>query len=296
MQLPHIHKRCNVIRGGSFILICVVTAILVTACGGGKEEQKAITPPSVDALTAGAVMYSKQSLFTVSGSGLSGVSVTASGACNSLAEQAGGNTYSRTFMCSPTSIGNLTIAVAAHGTILKQVSFTVSNPQVTMITTLGSIIVELNPIQAPKTTNNFLLYVNDGFYNNTTFHRIVSGFVVQGGGYYANGTQKHASHPTLELEPPSTTGLTNVLGTIAMARTSALNSATSQFYFNTVDNNPNTGTSSGTNLDLPAGQGYAVFGNVMQGMDVIKAIEVVPVASNSVPITPVIVTSATQTL
>jgi len=154
------------------------------------------------------------------------------------------------------------------GSVMRLVA--VANPQVTIVTTKGTIIVELYPSKAPITVRNFLTYVNEGFYNNTLFHRVITGFVVQGGGLTTSGAK--AAHSPIALEPPTSTGLTNAVGTIAMARTADLNSATSQFFFNTTDNN----SSSGNNLDLPTGQGYAVFGSVISGMDVVKLIEATP--------------------
>ena len=279
-----------------YALICFVAAGIFSACGSSGSEPDGSVNPSVASITSGAVMYSKQSSFTVSGVALKDATVTVSGACSALQEQAGGTSLSRTFSCTPSSVGSVTIAVTSGGTVLTQEPFTVPNPHVTIITSKGTIVVELDPVKAPKTVHNFLLYVNDGYYSNTTFHRVVFDFVVQGGGFGIDGVAKPASHPTLELEPPSLTGLTNSQGTIAMARSSSLNSATSQFYFNAVNNNPNSGTNNaGTNLDLPAGQGYAVFGKVIQGLEIVKAIEVVPV-TGSVPTTPVVLTSASQTL
>jgi cyclophilin family peptidyl-prolyl cis-trans isomerase len=127
--------------------------------------------------------------------------------------------------------------------------------------------------------------MNDGFYSNTVFHRVVKGFVVQGGGYAIGQTTLKSTNAPIILEKPSETGLTNIQGTISMARTTGLNSATSQFFFNTVDN---------TSLDTTSG-GYAVFGSVVKGMDVVKAIEAVAVDGNSWPTTAVTVTSASQT-
>ena len=279
-----------------YAFICFVAAGIVSACGGIGSNQAGTVNPSVASITSGAVMYLKQSSFTVSGVALKDATVTASGACSALQEQVGGTSLSRTFSCTPSSVGSVTITVASGGTVLTQEPFTVPNPHVTIVTSKGTIVVELDPVKAPKTVHNFLLYVNDGYYSNTTFHRVIFDFVVQGGGFGIDGVAKPASHPTLELEPPSLTGLTNSQGTIAMARSSSLNSATSQFYFNAVNNNPNSGTNNaGTNLDLPAGQGYAVFGKVIQGLEIVKGIEVVPV-TGSVPTTPVVLTSATQTL
>jgi cyclophilin family peptidyl-prolyl cis-trans isomerase len=231
-------------------------------------------------------MYSKQSSFTVNGTDLSGVNVTALGACSSLTESAGGSATTRTFSCTPTFVGTLSIFVTIDGNTLKLTSFSVPNPQVTFITSMGNILVELYPAKAPITANNFLRYVNEGFYTNTIFHRVMSGFVVQGGGFGTDGVQKTPTHPAIFLELPSATGLTNSQGTIAMARATDLNSATSQFFFNTVNN---------TGLDTGSG-GYAAFGSVIQGFDVVKAIEAVPVsATDNKPLTNVVVTSATQT-
>jgi peptidyl-prolyl cis-trans isomerase A (cyclophilin A) len=173
-------------------------------------------------------------------------------------------------------------------------SSTVQNPQVTIVTTKGTIVVELNPAKAPITVNNFLTYVNEGFYGNTIFHRVVPGFVVQGGGFSTTGAQK-TPHAAIALEPPSVTGLTNAAGTIVMARVTydeanplesrSLNSATSQFFINTVKN---------TNLDTLSG-GYAVFGSVVSGMDVVKLIESAPITDPSKASSFVSVTSMTQT-
>ena len=266
---------------------------------GGASAPAFCLSPSVTSITSPSVMYSKQSSFTVNGTDLSGVLVTASGACNVLTESAGGTATTRTFTCTPTSVGPLNISAVAGTLVLKQITLGVPNPQATLITSMGTIVVELYPAKAPITVNNFLLYVNEGFYSNTIFHRVMSGFVVQGGGFGIDGAQKTPTHAAIDMEPPSSTGLINAQSTIAMARTNVLNSATSQFYFNTVNNNGtystvNPGLYSGNNLDVPVGQGYAVFGKVIQGFDVVKAIEAVPV-TNSMPNTNVVVTSATQT-
>jgi peptidyl-prolyl cis-trans isomerase A (cyclophilin A) len=248
-------------------------------------------------ITSAKIMYGSTSSFTVTGTNLdNGIVATSSGACTALTEQAGGTATMRSYSCVPSSVGalNITISSAPGGVLLSQASFAVPNPQVNIVSTMGAILVELNPAKAKKTVDNFLQYVNEGFYNNTIIHRVVKGFVVQGGGYGTNLLPK-TTHPAIELEPPSVTGLANTQGTVAMARTAALNSATSQFFFNTVNNNPNTtGAYYGTNLDLPAGQGYAVFGSIVQGMPVVQAIEQVSV-SNSIPTSMITVTSATQT-
>lgn len=238
-------------------------------------------------IAPGAVSYGRTATFTVTGSHLDlGISATASGACTALVEQAGGTAAARTYTCTPSVIGPLNVAVSssADGRVLRQTTVTVPQPQVTLSTSSGTIVVELQPDKAPATVNNFLQYARDGFYANTIFHRVVSGFVIQGGGYGTDGSLKATRSP-IRLEAPYVTGLTNAQGTIAMARTSVITSATAQFFINTVNN---------AGLDQPDGQGYAVFGNVVQGMDVVKTIEAVAV-NNSVPVSMITVYSAAQT-
>ncbi|CAN0621898.1 peptidyl-prolyl cis-trans isomerase A [Burkholderia multivorans] len=144
-----------------------------------------------------------------------------------------------------------------------------AHPVVQMKTTQGDIRVELYPEKAPKTVANFLDYVKAGQYNGTIFHRVIKGFMIQGGGYKANFDEKPTRAP-IPLE--SRNGLKNVTGTIAMARTSDPNSATAQFFINTVDN-------AGLDYPNPDGNGYAVFGKVVSGMDVVKKIEAAPTTS-----------------
>ncbi|MBC3872048.1 peptidylprolyl isomerase [Undibacterium flavidum] len=159
-------------------------------------------------------------------------------------------------------------------------------PTVKIVTTLGTIIVELNPDNAPITVANFLRYTDVGFYGNKIFHRVISNFMIQGGGFTADMVQASTYAPIV-LE--ANNGLSNVRGSIAMARTNVLNSATSQFFINVVDN---------TFLDTSGG-GYAVFGKVISGMDVVDKIRVVPTGSKNnypdVPVTTVSITSVTRT-
>lgn len=274
------------------IVVSISAACLLFACGGGggtsdSPSTSALTPPTVTAVTAGNVVYKKEATITVTGGNLdSGITVSAVG-CSNLTEQSGGTATSRSYSCVPvfgTSLG-FTISATANRALLKQINVPVPSPQVTLITSMGTIVVELSPDKAKTTVDNFLQYVQDGFYSNTVFHRVVSGFVVQGGGYAVDQTTLKATRAPIILEAPSATGLSNVQGTIAMARTADLNSATSQFFVNTVDNSA---------LDTNSG-GYAVFGSVVQGMDVVKAIEAVAVDSNSWPTTTVIINSASQT-
>ena len=249
--------------------------------------------PSIT-ITPGRLIYGLESTFSVTGSNLDqAITVTASGACSVLTEKAGGTSSSRTFSCVPSSIGPLSISVTTPtGSVLQQSTMTIPRPVVTMVTSSGTIVIELQPEKAPLTVNNFLQYVHDGFYINTIFHRVVSGFVIQGGGQSADGTPK-TFRPPIKLEAPYATGLSNTQGTIAMARTSSLTSATSQFFINTVDNKASLDTPLLTSTGY--GYGYAVFGYVSQGMDVVKAIETVATDSNSVPVAMVTIVLATQT-
>ncbi|WLD56775.1 peptidylprolyl isomerase [Salinispirillum sp. LH 10-3-1] len=132
---------------------------------------------------------------------------------------------------------------------------------VVMQTSAGEIVLELDATNAPVTTSNFVTYVEDEFYDGLIFHRVIDGFMIQGGGFDADMTQQPVRAP---IRNESNNGLSNSRGTIAMARTQAPDSATAQFYINLVDNN---------NLDYRNGRpGYAVFGRVISGMEVVDSI------------------------
>lgn len=138
-------------------------------------------------------------------------------------------------------------------------------PQVKFETDMGDIVVELNPKAAPKTVKNFMDYVSSGFYEDTTFHRVIKNFMIQGGGFTADFQRKKTKAP---IENEADNGLNNKRGTIAMARTSDPHSATSQFFINVADNH---------SLDFrsktPHGWGYCVFGEVIMGLTVVSKIE-----------------------
>lgn len=137
-----------------------------------------------------------------------------------------------------------------------------TNPQVSMKTSMGEIVMELYPEKAPITVKNFLTYAQAGFYNGTIFHRVMRNFMIQGGGMTKDLKQK-TTRAAIELE--SRNGLRNDIGWVAMARTSAPDSATAQFFINTVDN-------PSLNYPAPDGHGYAVFGKVVKGMDIVNLI------------------------
>ncbi len=153
---------------------------------------------------------------------------------------------------------------------------------VVLTTNHGKITIELDADKAPKSVDNFLHYVKAGHYNGTTFHRVINGFMIQGGGYDVKGNEKPTRDP-IPIE--SRNGLRNQIYTIAMARTGDPNSATSQFFIN-VNNN--------RFLDYPGqdGYGYAVFGKVIKGTDVVDKIRAVETGRRDMPLTPVVIESA----
>lgn len=163
-----------------------------------------------------------------------------------------------------------------------------SYPEVAFVTSLGTFVVQLDMQRAPLTVNNFLRYVNAGFYAGTIFHRVIPGFVIQGGGFTIAYVEKNTDAP---IPNESGNGLSNQRATIAMAREDDPHSATAQFYINLVDNEK---------LDpRPDRWGYAVFGQVIQGMDVVDKIAATPTGKSGpfdmdAPLTPVVIIKATQ--
>jgi peptidyl-prolyl cis-trans isomerase A (cyclophilin A) len=156
--------------------------------------------------------------------------------------------------------------------------------KVRLVTSMGDVVLELAPDKAPKSVQNFVQYVKAGHYDGTIFHRVIDGFMIQGGGFTPDMTEKPTRAPIpLEVDK----GLSNVRGSLAMARTPVLNSATAQFFVNVVDN---------PGLDTTGG-GYAVFGKVIEGMGVIDKIKAVPVGNKgglqNVPLTAVVIKKAT---
>lgn len=142
------------------------------------------------------------------------------------------------------------------------------NPRVKIDTNMGDIVVELYPAKAPKTVDNFLQYVKEGFYNDTVFHRVIGNFMIQGGGFNKNLEQKKTRAPIIN---EANNGLLNTRGTIAMARTNDPHSATSQFFINVVDNDPLNFREESNN-----GWGYTVYGSVVEGMNVVDKIRQLP--------------------
>jgi cyclophilin family peptidyl-prolyl cis-trans isomerase len=189
----------------------------------------------------------------------------------------------RTILCA--------LAAGALATVVPLTATAKGNPMILITTSLGDIKVELYPDKAPETVKNFLAYVNAGYYDNTIFHRVIPGFMVQGGGLTADMKDKREGQKA-PIKNESSNGLKNEVGTLAMARTSAPDSATSQFFINVKSNDF-------LNKEKAQdGVGYAVFGKVVDGMDVVKKIEQVQTTSKgmhqNVPVEAVVLKSAKE--
>ncbi|MFQ5844900.1 MAG: peptidylprolyl isomerase, partial [Planctomycetota bacterium] len=189
--------------------------------------------------------------------------------------------------CRSTRWSSRRRAVSPEARLEEEAMAEENRPRVALETTLGRIVLELDPERAPQTVANFLRYVDEGFYDGTVFHRVVRDFVIQGGGH-TEDLERKPTHAPIPNEARN--GLRNVLGTISMARTADPDSATSQFFISVKDNS--------SSLD-PGGvdaHGYAVFGQVVDGMDTVNEIRGVAVTTRaghrSVPVDAVVVTRA----
>lgn len=155
--------------------------------------------------------------------------------------------------------------------------------KVRLKTNKGDIVIELNAEKAPITVKNFLKYVGEKHYDGTVFHRVIDGFMIQGGGMALDGGRLVEKRTGAGIKNESNNGLKNDTGTIAMARTNDPDSATVQFFINVADN---------AMLNFPSNNGYAVFGKVVEGMDVVNAIKGVKTGPGDVPVEPVVIESA----
>ncbi len=224
-----------------------------------------------------------------------GLTVTAAGACSTMTAAGSATSTAVEYVCTPSTTGSLAVTLRSGSRTLHSYAGTVPEPRVELVTSLGNLTLELDVARAPVTSANFLRYVADGYYANTVFHRVISNFMVQAGGFVLNGSNLQGKTPTyaaIALERTTTTKLSNVAGTVAMARTNVENSATSQFFINTVDNPSLDATGSSA--------GYAVFGRVVAGADTtLQALRNVQVKNNgsgevSLPLSPPVITSATR--
>lgn len=286
-------------------LVWVLGVGVFTACsngggGGGGEAEK----PTVTSVTAGTPKYGQSLLFTVNGTSLDASQTVAASACSNLQRSTASPASTATqafYTCTVSATGDSTFTISAAGQgQLGSVNFTVPLPQVSMTVgngagVAGSLVFTLDPSKARLTVDNFLQYVNDGYYAGTVMHRVVRGFVVQGGGYLplAGGSTPVAKTPRAPIALEVGGGLSNTTYALAMARGSAANSATSQFFVNLADNS--------AGLDPSAvSAGYAVFGVLTTGQDVLAAITAAPCApiagfSECAPNPDVAITAASQT-
>jgi cyclophilin family peptidyl-prolyl cis-trans isomerase len=262
-------------------------ASLLAACGGSTGF-----PPTITGVKVGSLMYGHTATIYLGGKDLrSSMTVESTKGCSNPSFASNSTTDTLVLNCNVLALGDVPLTIKAEdGTVVYTTTVNVPKPQVTLFTSKGTIALELDPGTAPISTNNFLSYVSKGFYGSTLFHRVIPGFMVQGGGYTTGLVKKTPLYNPIELE--SNKGLSNVRGTLAMARTNVANSATSEFFINVVDN-------LFLNYKDPTNPGYAVFGTVVQGMDVVDAIAAEPTAVVNgfadVPLTEVTISMALQT-
>ena len=258
----------------------VACATVLAACGG--LEKTDITPD--------LLMYGKLATFTINGPNLDkGITFNAP-SCAGIAEvAANAGPTEKVYTCTPAVTGPMTVAVVGGGVVLRSMTVTIAVPRVTLKTSMGDIVLELDPVKAPLSALNFMQYANANFYTNLIFHRVIPNQIVQGGGLDTALTPATGRAP-IALE--SNKGLNNLRGTVGVARSTADNSGTSQFYINVADN-------PGFDYVSAAQPGYAVFGKVISGMATADAIAAVPTAVSKgmadVPVTPVVINSVIQT-
>lgn len=270
---------------------------LLSGCGGGGGGGT-----SVQNLTATNVRYGGAMIITVSGRGLDqGIELTVDGPCINVTAIGTITDTTAQYTCAVAGVGRLTPRVReAGGDELASVRVDVPLPRVSMTVTdgtrSGSVVVELDPVAAPRTVGQFMAYVSSGFYKDTVFHRVRPDAAILGGGFVSEAdgvySVKLTTRNPIAMEA---TGLKNVRGALAMFREGDRDSANSMFLINTVDN-PRFDAGS---TETP--EGYAVFGRVVQGLDIVDIVAAVPVRPDlnlnvlDVPVTPVKISAIAQT-
>jgi cyclophilin family peptidyl-prolyl cis-trans isomerase len=248
------------------------------------------SPEPVTGISTVNLKYGQTAVLTLNGEPqISALKLTAD-KCSNIVLDAVSTAATRTARCTVTGTGDLkfTVTNTSGGTTFYTQTVSVPEPQVTLVTTLGTMVIELNPTAMPNTVNNFLKYVNTSFYVNTIFHRVEPtppNYVIQGGGYTSGLNLKTASFSAIKLETSSSSPK-NLKYSLGMARVGP-DTATSQFYVNLRDN-------TGFDYQNANSPGYAVFGKVISGTSVVDTIAQQP-TSGTVPITDITVLSATQT-
>lgn len=289
-------------------LMALAIAAFLTACGGGGlgMNPDPIVKTAIDVTSVSVqrfsehegdresnlpLRYSGKVTVTINGKNLDAQPLTVRfQGCSGLEESAGGTDVKRVYTCTLAKIGYLsfTVLTTAELSLLWASKIPIPYPQVTMFTSMGKIVFELDPDVAPVTVDNFLRYVNEGFYQKTIVHRVISANAILLGSL-DEGMQPVPTHEPIKLEK---TGLSNLRGTIAMVHGADLDSATAQFFINVADNQF---------LDTKDG-GYTVFGNVipdektMGVIDSIKEVKTQTVGTyTEVPVTPITITNVEQT-
>lgn len=268
------------------IIFSVCLALLLGGCGGSSGFPSLITAVKPEVL-----QYGRTATIYLGGKYLRSYLVVDAGqGCTNPSFASDSTTEVLVLNCTVKVVGDLPLTIKTpEGQVIYSTTLNVPKPQVALTTRLGRVTVELDPLKAPVTVDNFLNYVRLGYYRDTLFHRVIAGFVVQAGGYTTGLVKKPGQLAPIALE--SNNGLSNLRGSLAMARTSVPNSATSEFFINLVDN---------LSLDYQseANPGYAVFGSVVQGLDVVDQIAAQATATVSgfadVPVTDITITSAVQ--
>jgi cyclophilin family peptidyl-prolyl cis-trans isomerase len=268
------------------LLVSLCLLNFVVACGGSTGF-----PPVITGVKVQTLQYSRTATIYLGGKDLrTSLVVESGGACTKPSFAANSTTEVLVLNCTVTMVGDIPLNIKdANGTSIYTTSLNVPKPQVALITANGSITVELDQNKAPISVDNFLSYVRRGYYSNTLFHRVIPGFMIQGGGFTTGMVRKPGLVDPIVLE--SKNGLSNLRGTLAMARTSVANSGTSEFYINLVDN---------LFLDYKneGNPGYAVFGSVVQGLDIVDNIGVKATGFFNgfadVPLEDVVITMALQ--
>ena len=248
----------NLLQARRWFLLLLVSCTLL-GCGGSSEF-----PPVVTGVKPQSLSYGRLATIYIGGKDLrTSVVVETNGNCTNPSFASSSTTDLLVLNCQARVVGDFPLVVkSAEGAVIYTSTLTVPKPQVTLITANGGISLELNQALAPITVDNFLTYVAKGYYSNTLFHRVIPGFVAQGGGYTSGMVKKAGQLAPIVLE--SNNGLSNIRASVAMARTNVANSATSEFFINLVDN---------LSLDYKnsSSPGYAVFGSVVQGMALVDA-------------------------
>jgi cyclophilin family peptidyl-prolyl cis-trans isomerase len=294
--------------------LAAAAALLLAACGGGGGDPGR-PPPTVSNATASDVRYSQTLTVTLNGTNLDQALNVSSAGCRNVVRSTTppfvSSATTAYYQCQASAVGAQEVVVRGpDNALLRNVPFTVAVPQVTMALSNGAgvngnIVITLNPTAAPITVDNFLAYVNAGFYDGTVFHRHAPNFVLQGGGYASPlNVQPFAPAPKPTNAPialEDLNGLSNLRWTVAMARMgderTGANTATSEFFVNLADNLFLNGTQTRF--------GYAVFGTITAGTDVVTAAQAAPcsawpnffgpTSTDCLPVPNVTITTATQT-